>query len=198
MAQLSISLDGAVALFLLDERQEDLCCIILTGVIRRHVIVEGIVRFQRFGCLNTSRRQRQWFCCDDGQRIDLAGLQSLLGRPHSRIVLAEAEGRLIACAHIERLATAGYFGMFAVDPTRQAGGIGRAVLAECERQLFDEFDCDRIEMTVLWQRQELIDWYRRRGYRATGEERPFPKQDPRFGLPRRDDLHFVVLAKVRA
>ena len=134
----------------------------------------------------------------DGQRIDLAGLQSLLDRPHSRVVLAEADGRLIACAHIERLATAGYFGMFAVDPTRQAGGIGRAVLAECERQLFDELDCDRIEMTVLWQRQELIDWYRRRGYETTGEERPFPKHDPRFGLPRRDDLYFVVLAKVRA
>lgn len=134
----------------------------------------------------------------DGQRIDLDGLAGLLQRSHSRIVLAESNDDLIACAHIQRLpAAVGYFGMFAVDPKRQAGGIGRQVLAECERQLFAELECAHIEMTVLWQRSELIDWYCRRGYRLTGEQRPFPKLDPRFGLPRRDDLYFVVLAKAR-
>jgi hypothetical protein len=50
-------------------------------------------------------------------------------------------------------------------------------------------------MTVIAQRAELIAWYERRGYRLTGERRPFPKTDPRFGLPKRDDLEFVVLAK---
>ena len=29
----------------------------------------------------------------------------------------------------------------------------------------------------------------------TGERRPFPAHDPRFGLPKRDDLAFVVLEK---
>ena len=32
-------------------------------------------------------------------------------------------------------------------------------------------------------------------WRLTGERRPFPATDPRFGLPKRDDLAFVVLEK---
>jgi hypothetical protein len=50
-------------------------------------------------------------------------------------------------------------------------------------------------MTVIAQRAELIAWYERRGYVRTGETRPFPYGDERFGRPLRDDLHFVVLEK---
>jgi hypothetical protein len=52
-----------------------------------------------------------------------------------------------------------------------------------------------MEMTVIVQRAELIDWYVRRGYALTGERRPFPATDPRFGLPKRNDLEFVVLGR---
>ena len=48
------------------------------------------------------------------------------------------------------------------------------------------------------QRAELIAWYERRGYVRTGETRPFPYGDERFGRPLRDDLHFVVLEKALA
>jgi hypothetical protein len=41
----------------------------------------------------------------------------------------------------------------------------------------------------------LIAWYARRGYLLTGEREPFPYGQPRFGLPRRDDLYFAVLEK---
>jgi hypothetical protein len=50
-------------------------------------------------------------------------------------------------------------------------------------------------MTVIVQRVELIAWYERHGYRRTGETKPFPYGDERFGLPRRDDLAFEVLSK---
>ena len=52
-----------------------------------------------------------------------------------------------------------------------------------------------MEMTVIRQRAELIAWYERRGYRLTGETRPFPIDDERFGLPRTRELEFVVLEK---
>jgi len=50
-------------------------------------------------------------------------------------------------------------------------------------------------MTVVNIRDTLIAWYQRRGYVLTGETRPFPYGDSRFGEPRRDDLSFVVLEK---
>lgn len=88
-----------------------------------------------------------------------------------------------------------YFGMFAVDPTLQGGGYGRQVLAEAERIARDDFGANAMEMTVIRQREALIAWYERRGYAQTGERRPFPYGDERFGLPKRDDLEMVVLAK---
>jgi GNAT superfamily N-acetyltransferase len=89
----------------------------------------------------------------------------------------------------------GYFGMFAVRPNLQSAGIGSAVLAEAERYARDVWCADRLEMYVIAQRAELIAWYARRGYRATGATRPFPYGDERFGQPRRPDLAFTVLSK---
>ena len=83
----------------------------------------------------------------------------------------------------------------AVSPTLQGGGVGHAMLAECERAARVDWRCREMRMTVISVREELIAWYVRRGYRATGETKPFPYGDPKFGLPKRDDLEFIVLAK---
>ena len=50
-------------------------------------------------------------------------------------------------------------------------------------------------MTVINVRDTLIAWYERRGYARTGEVRPFPYGDHRFGRATRDDLSFVVLER---
>jgi ribosomal protein S18 acetylase RimI-like enzyme len=131
----------------------------------------------------------------EGQRTDPEGVVDLIARPNSRVLLAERDDRLLCCCHIEKLGDAGYFGMFAVDPTLQGGGVGKAVLAEAERIVRDEWRCRAMEMTVITIRDSLIAWYERRGYHRTGEHKPFPYGDARFGIPRRDDLEFEVLSK---
>jgi hypothetical protein len=50
-------------------------------------------------------------------------------------------------------------------------------------------------MTVVHVRAALLEWYARRGYSLTGETKPFPYGDERYGRPTRDDLYFVVLSK---
>jgi GNAT superfamily N-acetyltransferase len=131
----------------------------------------------------------------DGQRSDARGIAELLERPHSRILVAERDGGLIACCHIERQDDACYFGMFSVLPTLQGGGIGKVMLAESERCARDEWACREMQMTVISVRDELIAWYERRGYRRTGQYSPFPYGDERFGIPRRPDLRFERLVK---
>ena len=131
----------------------------------------------------------------DGQRIDPEGVAEAIARPDSRVLLAGRGDALLACAHIEKRGTDGYFGMFAVSPGLQNGGIGRQVLAEAERRVVADFGCTRLRMTVIDLREELIAWYERRGYRRTGEHAPFPYGDERFGIPRRDDLRFEWLEK---
>lgn len=135
----------------------------------------------------------------DGQRTDAREVLELVARPEARIELAEREGTLVACCVVERLAAEhagdGYFGMFSVRPTEQGHGTGRALLGEAERIARDEWHCAHMRMTVIDARAELIAWYERRGYHRTGEHKPFPYGDARFGIPKRDDLRFEWLVK---
>lgn len=131
----------------------------------------------------------------DGQRTDRAEVHAAIERAHSCVLLAERTGALVACAQVSIEDGAGYFGMFSVDPQRQGGGLGTKVLAEAERIVREEWRLSAMRMTVIDVRDELIAFYERRGYRRTGIKKPFPATDPRFGIPRRDDLRFEVLEK---
>jgi len=131
----------------------------------------------------------------DGNRIDREVLAQDIVRPRSRVLVAERDGTMLACAHVCEEHGAGYFGMFSVQPTLQGGGVGKAVLAEAERIVREEWALPAMRMTVIDIREELIAFYERRGYARTGIKKPFPYGDARFGIPRRDDLRFEVLEK---
>jgi len=131
----------------------------------------------------------------DGQRTDAEEVAATLARPGSVILLAERGGRLVGCCHLERQGDIASFGMFAVDPTLQGGGVGKLVMLAAELIARVDWHCRAVEMTVIEQRSELIAFYERRGYSRTGQFKPFPYGDERFGIPRRDDLRFEVLRK---
>lgn len=131
----------------------------------------------------------------DGARIDAEDLLADIARPRSRVLLAEQAGQLVACCHVADEDGAGYFGMFAVSPILQGDGIGKAVMAEAERIVREEWGRTIMRMTVIDIRDALIAFYERRGYRRTGIKKPFPYGDPRFGIPLRADIRFEVLEK---
>ena len=131
----------------------------------------------------------------EGQRIDPAGVAEVIAKPDSRVLLVERGQSMLACCHIEMQGTACYFGMFAVSPVLQGGGVGRFMLNEAERIAREDFGCSEMQMTVISIRDELVAWYERRGYRRSGVYKPFPYGDERFGIPQRDDLRFEVLVK---
>jgi ribosomal protein S18 acetylase RimI-like enzyme len=130
-----------------------------------------------------------------GQRTDADGVAEVLASPDSVLLVAERGGELLACCHVQRRPAGAYFGMFSVRPELQGGGLGRTVLARAERIAREQWGLARMEMTVIAQREDLIAWYERRGYRRTGEFEPFPYGDERFGIPLRDDLRFERLVK---
>jgi ribosomal protein S18 acetylase RimI-like enzyme len=135
----------------------------------------------------------------DGQRTSLADLtEELAGDPAPTLLVMrpEAGGEILACAMVEPHLDQGYayLGMITVKPGLQAGGVGRAMLQAAEGHAA-ALGATRAQMTVVHIRDSLIAWYQRRGYRLTGERKPFPYDDARFGVPKVEGLAFVVLEK---
>jgi GNAT superfamily N-acetyltransferase len=131
-----------------------------------------------------------------GQRTDPEKMRGMIDAEDARIELARAEdGTLIGCVYLKKEQDGScYLGMLTVDPARQAGGIGKLIMAHSDA-VARAWGCRRMRMTVISARAELIAYYERRGYAKTGATEPFPEDDPRFGLPKVRGLTFVELAK---
>jgi ribosomal protein S18 acetylase RimI-like enzyme len=129
-----------------------------------------------------------------GIRIDEKTMTEYLSVPDTTLLkCTDDSGKIIACVYLQehrdkRL----YLGMLTVSPTLQANGIGKQLLNEGEAYAA-RLGCKTIFMTVITARQELIDWYVRRGYIDTGAREPFggPKT---FG-DAKELLEFMVLEK---
>lgn len=149
-----------------------------------------------------------------GQRTDPEQILQMISQPDSVILLAYAQAidiqdkidsnqasdeHLIGCCLLQNIAEArtAYFGMFAILPTLQAGGVGKQMLAYAEKFVVDKWQARFMEMTVITVRKELIAWYERRGYEYTGELREFPT-DPAFGIHKIDGIVLGVWRKALA
>ena len=125
----------------------------------------------------------------DGQRTQLAELEAMLANPAQHLLLFHDGERPASCVALtDKGSGLVYLGLLTVGPARQASGLGRMMLAAAEDHARDDLGASRIEMTVIGLRAELIAWYERRGYAASGERRPFP-------IEGHDELEFVVLEK---
>ncbi len=130
-----------------------------------------------------------------GRRTNTESVTAEIEKPESHMIVIEVEGEIVACCQVEHRGGYAYFGMFAVRPTLQGGGFGKAVLAEAERFARDAWGVGEMRMTVISAREELLAWYVRRGYTRTGEMIPFPYDDEGVGVPTRDDLEMELLVK---
>jgi ribosomal protein S18 acetylase RimI-like enzyme len=132
-----------------------------------------------------------------GDRVSPKGIAAMI-RDSSTTVLVRRSDKppaLLGCVAVEmKSADRCTISMLAVTPEHQATGLGRTLLADAERFAASK-GATVAKITVLQQRDSLIDWYERRGYRRTGCHEAFPYGDESVGTPLRDDLRFVVLEK---
>jgi ribosomal protein S18 acetylase RimI-like enzyme len=130
----------------------------------------------------------------DGIRTNKDVLSGMINRGDSIVLkCSNAKNQLVGCVYLQKKEDKLYLGMLTVAPDIQAQGIGKKLLQAAEEYAQTQ-QCTAITITVISLRQELIKWYERRGYKATGERKPFPSNDPRFGLPKQQ-LEFIVMEK---
>jgi ribosomal protein S18 acetylase RimI-like enzyme len=128
-----------------------------------------------------------------GIRTTGAGLTQTIGQANTTIFKYLENDQIIGCVLLEQQPDSLYLGMLTVSPTLQGGGIGKKLLAAAE-EMAQSLGVLTISMTVVSVRTELIDWYKRHGYQATGQTKPFPMDDRNFGEPKQF-LEFIVMEK---
>lgn len=128
-----------------------------------------------------------------GQRTDAGKIQEMIEDSSSHIELALKNGELVGCVYLKNEKSVLYIGMLTVNPTLQNHGLGKILLNRIEKIALS-WGLKTIRMNVISLRQELIDYYERRGYKRTGRTEPFPDDDPRNGIPK-IKLEFHELTK---
>lgn len=112
----------------------------------------------------------------------------------SRLFVAEDEAKqIVATLHAHHRFKSTHFSLFSVEPVEQGNGIGKQLLAFAETESSRIWGADCAIMEVISLRSELIDYYERRGYKATGETIPFPVST--LWTPHRHSLELAVLEK---
>jgi len=128
-----------------------------------------------------------------GIRIDATGIEEILSDPHAAIhTFCIGAENLVACVYLKKEPDHLYLGMLSVRPTLQALSMGKHILKHAENEALQN-GLQRIRMTVIDCRTELIAWYNRHGYLPTGETEPWI-DDIHVGLRQRD-FQFIVLVK---
>lgn len=112
-----------------------------------------------------------------GSRIHAAEVAELIAAKDSVILLCLQDQDIIGCVHLEKTSDAAYLGMFVVRPVLQGNGIGKHFMQTAEKHARQLWGIQKIWMTVISVREELIAYYERRGYVRTGRFKPFPSNN---------------------
>ena len=130
----------------------------------------------------------------EGLRITEADLERLFSHPETdNFKCCTPDERIIGFVSLEKHADHLYLGLLTVSPELQAAGFGRQLLEFAEAHA-RSIGKSAILMTVVNIRMELIAWYERRGYLATGETLPFPDQVGKPKVP----VYLIEMKKVIA
>lgn len=125
-------------------------------------------------------------------RTDEEDLNRLMKNPDTTFLKYTTENEKIeGCVFLQKRQGKMYFGMLSVNPSLQAKGIGKQIMAAAE-DLARKEACPIMYMRVITGRDELINWYERLGYKATGELQPF--ENTRFGKAK-VPIEFIVMQK---
>lgn len=106
------------------------------------------------------------------------------------LLLEDAPGKIIASVYVEQRGERGYFGVLAVEPSRQGRGLGTRMVEAAEQHVRAK-GCRYMDIKVLSARAELPPYYRKLGYVETGTEEFHPTRPLKPGI----ECHCIIMSK---
>ncbi len=129
-----------------------------------------------------------------GERSSIDDVKKLIQNPETHLFVALINGLIAACISVEEKENQVYIGTFAVNPSLQNQGVGKQVLSFAEEYAANQLGAQKLIMVVISQREELISFYERRGYRRTDEISEYPVH-LNVGIPTVEGLTVECLEK---
>ena len=130
----------------------------------------------------------------DGLRTSVNEVEHFITSENAIILLCLNDDELLGSICIEKESAIAHIGMFVVNPTIQANGIGKRLLTEAESLAQHMWGIEQFQMRVITIRHELIAFYERRGYMRTGILIEFPVS-PDVWQPKLAGLQLETLEK---
>jgi len=137
------------------------------------------------GVINAAFRKAEGFLIDR-DRIDLKTVQDLFRT--GTFLVAEENEVVVGCVHVEMRGERSYLGLLSVNPAGQKSGVGSKLMTAAE-DYCAKAGSRFMDLRIVSVRQELPEFYHRRGYVETGTA-PFTP-----GLEPKVPCHFVNMAK---
>lgn len=129
-----------------------------------------------------------------GQRASAYTITNEINKEY-RYYLLKDEEQYIGCFNLRKQQTTIEIGGLGVVSNRQNAGYGKYLLSKAEEISSKVPDVNRLILSVLEPRLELIEFYKRQGYQTTSVKYPFPL-DRQVGVPLVDNLQVIVLEKM--
>lgn len=129
----------------------------------------------------------------EGKRTTEAELIEIIQDNKNTILKFTKNNEILGCVLLVEKKSQLYLGMLTVVPDLQNSGIGKKLMEQAEIQAL-KLGLSKVVMTVISVREELISWYKRKGYVDTGVREPFPASDVYTNISDKP-LEFIVLEK---
>lgn len=129
-----------------------------------------------------------------GTRISLKELNNILEDEQKYLFILKSNQQIYSCVCIEKRNSHVYLGLLVVNPNMQTKGIGKKVLSLAEEFIVTVLQLNTIEIAVIKQREELVSFYKRRGFKEIDKIQAYPKNSD-VGTPKVEGLQVVFLEK---
>lgn len=154
--------------------------------------------FQLISLINKAYRGEEGWTKENeiiaGDRLSEDDLKKILNDKNSFLFVMRDKQYIISSICIEKRDNYAYIGLFAVKPQLQTYGLGKQVLAFAEQYIKIKLQQYKVRIAVVSQRDELIAYYERRGYKRIGKIERYPLHLA-VGKPKKENLTIEYLEK---